>query len=174
MSLALRFQILPEDLEARVKLALQALREGKISDIQAASFFFKYFFQRLYPMYRDTLEIATIIQDAVKNQIVGLIVPGLIDVTLHINTISDLQFTNGVNPKSPAMVFIDLQVVEEVILAKTNLAQALIQKKVKVKKLAEILKWLAPITTIQTEEMIEKVRDEDLIIINTNLQEIGF
>ena len=174
MSLALRFQVLPNDLEERVKQALQGLRDGKISDIQAASFFFKYFFQRLDPMYRDTPEIATIIQEAVKNQIVGLIVPDLIDVTLHINTISDLQFTKGVNPKSPTMAFIDLQVVEDVILAKTNLAQALIEKKVKVKKLAEILRWLAPITTIQTEELIEKVREEDLAIIDMNLQEIGF
>lgn len=125
-------------------------------------------------MYRDTQETATIIQEAVKNQVVGLIVPDLIDVTLHIINISDLQFTKGVSPKSPAMAFIDLQVVEDVILAKTNLAQALIEKKVKVKKLADILRWLAPITTIQTEEMITKVREEDLAIIDANLQEIGF
>jgi len=174
MSLAIRFQVLPEDLEIRIKSALQALKIGRISDVQATSFFFKYFFQRLDPMYRHTPEIASTIQKAVENQGVGLIVPDLIEVTLHINTINDLQFAKGVNIKSPAIAFLNLQIVEDVILAKTNLAQALIEKKVKVKKLAEILRWLAPITAIQTEEMIEKVREEDLAIINMNLQEIGF
>ena len=174
MSLAIRFQILPAALETRVKAALQALRDGHLTEIQATSFFFSYFFQRLAPMYRNNPQTAKIIQDSVKNQVVGLIVPNLIDVTLHITTISDLQFTKGVNPKSPAMGFADLQVVEDVILAKTTLVQALIDKKVKVKKLAEILKWLAPISTIQTEDMLTKVREEDLAIIDLNLREIGF
>lgn len=49
MSLAIRFQVLPDDLEARVKLALQALREGKITDIQATSFFFQILFPTLRP-----------------------------------------------------------------------------------------------------------------------------
>jgi hypothetical protein len=174
MSLAIRFQVLPAALEKRVKAALQALRDGQLTDIQATSFFFSYFFQRLAPMYRDVPQIAKTIQEAVKNQLVGLVVPNLIDVTLNISTITDLQFTKGVNPKSPTMSFADLQVVEDVILAKTTLPQALIDKKVKVKKLAEILRWLAPISTIQTEETLIKVRTEDLAIIERNLQEIGF
>lgn len=174
MSLAIRFQVLPTTLEKRVKAALQALRDGKLTDIQATSFFFKYFFQRLDPMYQDAPQIAKTIQEAVKNQIVGLIVPSLIDVTLHINTIADLQFTKGVPLKSPSMAFADLQVVEDVILAKTPLPQALIEKKVKVKKLGDILRWLAPISTIQTEEILVKVRNEDLAIIERNLLEIGF
>lgn len=174
MSLAIRFQVLPPALEKRVKAALQALRDGHLTDIQATSFFFKYFFQRLAPMYRNNPQTAKTIQDAVKNQLVGLIVPNLIEVTLHITTLADLQFTKGVNPKSPAMAFADLQVVEDVILAKTTLVQGLIDKQVKVKKLAEILKWLAPISTIQTEDILVNVREEDLAIIDANLHEIGF
>lgn len=174
MSLAIRFQVLPAALETRVKAALQALRDGKLTDIQATSFFFKYFFQRLAPMYRDTPQIAKTIQEAVKNQLVGLVVPNLIDVTLHINTITDLQFTRVVAIKSPNMAFADLQVVEDIILAKTTLPQALIDKRMKVKKLGDILRWLAPISTIQTEEMLVKVRNEDLAIIEKNLLEIGF
>ncbi|MDD1777548.1 MAG: hypothetical protein LUQ65_05210 [Candidatus Helarchaeota archaeon] len=174
MTLAIRFQVLPATLETRVKAALQALRDGHLTDIQAMSFFFKYFFQRLAPMYRDAPQIARTIQEAVKNQLVGLVVPNLVDVTLHITTITDLQFTRGVPPKSPSMGFADLQVVEDVILAKTTLPQALIEKKVKVKKLGDILRWLAPISTIQTEETLVKVRNEDLAILEKNLHEIGF
>lgn len=174
MSMAIRFQSLPEELEKRVKLALGAIVEGNLTDIQAASFFFKYFFQRLNPMYNDTPKTAEIIQEAVKDQNVGLIVPKFIDVTMHINTITDLVFTNGVAFKTPSLTFADLKVVEDIILAHTTLPEALMAKRIKIKKLADILKWLAPISTIQTEEMLQKVRDEELIILNELLEEIGF
>lgn len=172
--MAIRFQSLPEDLENRVKLALGALVEGNLTDIQAASFFFKYFFQRLDPMYMDTPKVAEIIREAVKNQDVGLVVPKYIDVTMHINTITDLVFTNGVAYKTPALTFADLKVVEDIILAYTTLPEALMAKKIKIKKLADILKWLAPIATVQTEEMLQKVRTEELAILNKLLVEIGF
>ncbi len=174
MTMAIRFQVLPEELENRVKSVLNGLVEGKLTDIQMASFFFKYFFQRLDPMYKDTPKIAQTIQDAVKNQDVGLIVPKLIEVTMHINTISDMVFTNGVGYKTPSLSFADLQVVEEVILARINLPEALIAKKIKIKKLGKILKWLAPIATIQTEEMLQKVRDEELALLSPILKEMGF
>lgn len=174
MTMAIRFQELPEEMEKRVKLALGAIVKGTLTDIQAASFFFRYFFQRLDPMYEDTPKIAQTIQEAVKNQDVGLVVPKLIDVTMHINTISDLNFANGVGYKTPSLNFADLQVVEDIILAHITLPEALIAKKIKIKKLAKILKWLAPMATIQTEEMLQKVRNEELVILNQLLEDIGF
>ncbi len=174
MSLAIRFQSLPEELENRVKMALQAVVERKLTDVQAAAFFFKFFFQRLEPMYKDTPDIAKAIKAGVQNQLVGLIVPKLIDVTMQINNISDLQFTNGVLFKTPSMTFNDIQVVADIILAHITLPEALMAKKLKVKKLANILQWLAPIATIQTEEMLQKVRDDELRILNNLLIEIGY
>ncbi len=83
-------------------------------------------------------------------------------------------FKKGIALKSSAMDFKDLQVVEDIILAHITLPEALIAKKVKVKKLANILKWLAPISTLQTDEMLRKIREEDLAIIEKNLREIGY
>ncbi len=174
MSISILFQVLPDDLERRVKTALQALRDGNITDIEAASFFFNYFFQRLEPMYRNNPKAAQVIQESVKQQEIGLIVPNLVEVTLHIKTISELSFTKGVNPKSPAMIFNALQVVEDILLAKTTLSQALIENKIKIKKMANILRWLAPIATIQTEAILQQVREEDLAILEKNLQKIGY
>ena len=48
------------------------------------------------------------------------------------------------------------------------------QLKIKIKKLAKILKWLAPIATLQTEEVLQKVRDEELKILNQLLEDMGF
>ena len=42
------------------------------------------------------------------------------------------------------------------------------------KELAEILKWLAPIATIQTEEMLQKVRDEEIALLTQLLEDIGY
>ncbi|MHA1267194.1 MAG: hypothetical protein ACTSRS_18290 [Candidatus Helarchaeota archaeon] len=174
MSLAIRFQKLPPALENRVTTALTALAEGKLSDIQAASFFFNYFFQRLEPMYRDNPKTAQMIQDAVKNQNIRMIIPKLVDVTLHINAISDLEFTNKVNLKTPSMTFGELQVIEDILLARKMLTEALMENKIKIKKMADILRWLAPIATLQTEAMLEQVREEDLTILDKNLREIGY
>ena len=129
MSVGIRFQVLPEELEVRVKTALKALVDGKITDIQVAMFFFKYFFQRLEPMYRDNQSAANTIQEAVKNQFVGLIVPNLVEVTLYINTIDDMEFTKGVAFKTPILDFKNLQVVEDVVLARITLAETLMNKK---------------------------------------------
>lgn len=172
--MSIRFQHLPLELEHRVKTALQALREGNLTDIQAASFFFRYFFQRLEPMYRDNPVAVKTIPAVVKSQEVGLVVPKLVDVTLQITTISDLKFSKGVGIKSPSMIFEDLQTVEDILLARTTLPQALVDKKIKVKKLASILKWLAPIATLQSEETLQQIREEDLNILAQNLQEIGY
>ncbi|NVM55650.1 MAG: hypothetical protein HWN66_18265 [Candidatus Helarchaeota archaeon] len=174
MSIGILFQVLPADLEKRVKTALQALRDGILTDIQVISFFFKYFFERLEPMYRNNPIAANAIQESVKNQEIGLVVHRLVDVTMYINTLSDLKFENGVALKIPSLVFDKLQVIEDILLAHTTLTQILVDKKVKVKKLATILRWLAPITTIQTEEILEKVRDEDLALLDKNLKKIGF
>ncbi|MHA1651007.1 MAG: hypothetical protein ACTSYB_12500, partial [Candidatus Helarchaeota archaeon] len=81
MSISILFQVLPDDLERRVKTALQALRDGNITDIEAASFFFNYFFQRLEPMYRNNPKAAQVIQESVKQQEIGLNVPNLVEVT---------------------------------------------------------------------------------------------
>lgn len=170
----IRFQVLPEELETRFRSALKALEEGTMTDLKAVEFFFKYFFQRLDPMYRDNPKVAQIIKEAVKKQIVGFIVPKLIDVTLDIETISDLRFTKGVSPRSPALIFSDLDSVVEIVLARTTFVEILIAKKLKVKKMAKILRWLAPISTIQTKEMLQKVREEDLAILDRLLQEIDY
>jgi hypothetical protein len=174
MSLAIRFQVLPPDLELRVKTALQALVDGKMTDLEAGAFFFKFFFNRLDPMYRENPPVANTIKEAVKNQLVGLQVPNLVDITLNITTISDLNFAKGIAFKTPTMIFNDIKVVEDIILAHSTLPQVLMEKKLKIKKLADILKWLAPIATIQTEETLQRVRDEELSILIKLLEEIGY
>lgn len=144
----IRFQVLPEELEGRVKKAFRALAKGKIIDVQGTKFFFKYFFERLKPMYRDKPKEAKAIKAALQDQVVGLIVPKFVNVTLHIKTIDELIFTEGVAPKDPAMIFDDLHVLEEMILVKTSIADILINKRMNVRKMAKVLKWLAPITTV--------------------------
>ena len=121
MSMSILFQVLPEALETRVKTALQALRDGNLTDIQAASFFFNYFFQRLDPMYRENPQAETAIKNAAKNQQIGLIVPKLVEVTMDIKTVADLVFTKGVKLKTPTMTFDELQTVEDILIAKITL-----------------------------------------------------
>lgn len=174
MSISVRFQILPEETERRVKIALKGLTDGKMTDIEGATIFFKYFFLRLKPMYRNTPTIANTIEKALQNQQVGLIVPNIVDVVLQINTINDLQFKNGVTIKTPSLVFKKLQVIEEVLLGYTTFPEMLIAKKLRIKKLGKILKWMAPIAAIQTEEMLQKVYEEDVALMATLLEELGY
>ena len=175
MAVNIRFQVLPEELENRFRAAFNALKEGDLTDVQATKFFFKYFFQRLEPMYRDKPKVAQVIQDAVKNQIVGFIVhPNIVDVTLNIETISDLHFSKGVALKNPALIFDKLEDVIGIILTYISIPEALVKKKIQVRKMGKILRWLAPITTIQTEETVQRVREEDLAIFDRLLQEMGY
>ncbi|MHA1131725.1 MAG: hypothetical protein ACTSQQ_13060, partial [Candidatus Helarchaeota archaeon] len=112
---------------------------------------------------------------AVKNQEIGLIVlPNLVEVTMTIQTISDLAFKHGVKPKTPTMTFTALKIVEDILLARVTLPEAIMTNKIKVKKLPNILRWLAPIATIQSEEVLQKIRAKDLAILDTNLRAIGF
>ena len=163
-----------EETERRVKIALKGLTDGKMTDIEGATIFFKYFFLRLKPMYRDTPKIANTIEKALQNQQVGLIVPNVVDVVLQINTINDLQFKNGVTIKTPSLVFEKLQVIEEVLLGYATFPEMLIAKKLRIKKLGKILKWMAPIAAIQTEEMLQKVYEEDVALMATLLEELGY
>jgi hypothetical protein len=175
MSMQILFQHLPEDFEQRVKTALQALQEGNLTDIQAASFFFNYFFQRLEPMYDDAPKTKATIEAGLLNQELGLIVrPNLAEVTMQINSISDLSFSPGVKLKTPSMTFTELQIVEDVLLARITLPEAMMTNKIKVKKLPNILRWLAPIATIQSEEVLQRIRGEDLAILDKNLKVIGY
>jgi hypothetical protein len=153
---------------------LKALVDGKMTDIEGASIFFKYFFLRLKPMYHDAPVIAHTIEKAVQNQQIGLVVPKIVDVVLHINTINDLQFKNGVTIKTPTLVFEKLQVLEKILLGYTTFPEMMIAKKLKIKKLAKILKWMAPIAAIQTEEMLQKVHEEDVALMATLLKELGY
>ncbi len=174
MSISVKFQILPEETERRVKIALKALVDGKMTDIKGASIFFKYFFLRLKPMYHDTPTIANTIEKAVQNQQIGLVVPNVVDVVLQINTINDLQFKNGVTIKTPTLTFEKLQIIEEILLGYATFPEMLIAKKLKIKKLAKVLKWMAPIAAIQTEEMLQRVYEEDVALMATLLEELGY
>jgi hypothetical protein len=126
-------------------------------------------------MYRDNPKAEQVIKDAVKGQTVGFIVePNLVDATLHIETISDLRFTKGVAQRSPALIFPKLDNVVDIILTYVTIPEAMVKKYLKIRKMGKILRWLAPIATIQTEEIIEKVRDEDLSILDRLIQELGY
>ena len=126
-------------------------------------------------MYRDDPKTKATIEVGLQNQELGLLVrPNLVEVTMQVHTISDLSFSPGVTLKTPSMTFIELQIVEDVLLARITLPEAMMTNKIKVKKLPNILRWLAPIATIQSEEVLQRIRAEDLDILDKNLKAIGY
>jgi hydrogenase-4 membrane subunit HyfE len=174
MSADIRFPTLPSELEKRVRTATRAFLDKAVSDIAMVRFFFQYFFERLEPMYQDTPKVAQSIKKVLTNQQFAIVVPRLVEVTVFTKSVSELNFKQGVDVKDPTITFDGLKTVLYIILSNTTIFKAYMDKKLKIKKVPEILKWLAPIAAIQTDETLKRVQEQDLELISKLLLELGY
>jgi hypothetical protein len=174
MSADIRFPPLPKDLEHRVRFAIRAFIEKTISDVQMVQFFFQYFFQRLELMYQGGSKEARDINKALINQQFSIIVPKLVEVTVTTKSTFELSFTSGIDIKNPSITFDSLKTVLDIILSSTTIFKAYMDKRLKIKKFPEILKWLAPIATLQTPETLARIQEADLNLIKKSLLNIGY
>jgi hypothetical protein len=169
-----RFQPLTEELEERAKKAITAFKDNDVTDVQMVTFFFKYFFTRLEPLYKMYPKQAGQVRNTVKDLVFGVRVPKAVNVTVSVKNINEITVVKDTSPKNPVILFDSVKTVELITLAKYSMIQAFLDKKLQVKKLVKILKWLAPIIGLLTHETIKAIRADDLVLIDRLLQEMGY
>jgi hypothetical protein len=174
MSAEIRFPPLYNELEQRIRVVTRAFIEKVISDVQVIKFFFQYFFQRLELMYENDAKLTRMIQKVLYQQQFAIIVPRLVEVTVIINSIKDLDFKRGADVKDPSITFDSLKTVLDIFFSNTTILKAYTDRKLKIKKIPEILKWLAPISSIQTDETLKRVQEQDLELVSKLLSELGY
>jgi hypothetical protein len=167
--------VLTAQLEERVEKSIQSFLQGNIPAIKMVSFFFKYFFFRLEYMFkRIPQNKANTLREVIKNQVFEVIVPNAVQTIVSTNSITDLTIKEGLDKKIPIIIIDTIRTVSDIVLVKTTMLQSFMNGKIKIKKSSDIFKWLAPISSIQNTKMIQDIRKEDLALVESLLQELGY
>lgn len=170
--LAVRFQTLPPELAERIDTVFQDVDSGVMDPIRLTQLHFEYFFKRVELMCDDGA-LATV-QEGGQGRVVGIVIPGFTEATLHIDTIPEIRITPGVKPKDPELIFADWQLVKDIFTAKAFLVEAFLTGKLRIRNLPDVLKWFAPIAAVQTVQAVEQARVADLALLDEMLRSEGY
>ena len=119
--------------------------------------------------YPDTEQL----EKAAKGENFALIIKGSVDYRATFgDKITDFTAVPGSKSTDPAMIFLDMDTFLDVILSKKELLRAGIEKKLEVRKMAKMLKWMAPIIALQTDETQKILEEKCPAILAKVLDEI--
>lgn len=154
-----KFVPLPEELQERVIRVMKKIENGEIDPDLGGEFFMKYFAQRL-GIIADNHPNSALFHQAAKGQRLALIIKGCIDYSAVFgDKITEFTAVKGSKPSDPAMIFNDMDTFLDVILNKKDLMRAGVEKKVEVRKMAPLFKWIAPIMA-QNDENTQSLLEE--------------
>ena len=162
--MGIKFVPLPEHLQQRVINVMRKVESGEIAPDIGGKFFMDYFSQRLgiiLDNYPDTEKL----EQAAKGQQLALIIKDSVDYRATFgDKVTDFTAVPGSKPTDPAMIFLDMDTFLDVVLCKKDLLRAGIEKKVEVRKMAKLLKWMAPILALQ-DDNTQKILEEKCPVI---------
>ncbi len=172
-SMGIKFVRLPVPLQERLTKVMRKVESGEIDSDWGSQLFMKYFAQRL-GIIVDNSPNSDILHQAAKGMRLVLIIKGTkID---HTATFGDkvTQFTieRGSKLNDPAMIFMNMDTFLDVILSRKDLMRAGVEKKVEVRKMANLFKWMAPILAMQTDKIQTLLEEKCPPILDQIITEI--
>ena len=171
-AMGIKFVPLPEWLQERVTNVMRKIEAGEIDPSFGGKFFMNYFSQRLgiiLENYPDSAEL----EKAAKGQRFAVIIKGSVDYYATFgDKITDFTTAPGSKPSDPAMIFYDMDTFLDVILSKKELLRAGFEKKLEVRKMAKMLRWMAPILALQTDDTQKILEEKCPPILNKVIDEI--
>jgi len=154
-----KFVPLPEALQKRVIKVMKKIESKEIDPDFGGQLFMKYFAQRL-AIIADNHPNSALFHKAAKGQRMALIIKGSIDYSAAFgDKITEFTSEKGSKLSDPAMIFNDMDIFLDVILNKKDLMRAGVERKVEVRKMAPLFKWVAPIMAANdanTQKLLEE------------------
>jgi hypothetical protein len=95
-------------------------------------------------------------------------------VTVFLKSFDEIPVDEVPDYKAAKLTFDDIWTVFAIIASDTTLMQALLEKKVKIDKMAELAKIFIPIEALNPKERLFEVRDQDMELLSQILLELGF
>ena len=171
-SMGIKFVPLPEYLQQRVINVMKKIESGELDPGFGGKFFMKYFSQRL-GIIIDNHPNTEKLHEAAKGQQLALIIKDSVDYRATFgDKVTDFTAEPGSKPSDPAMIFYEMDTFLDVILSKKDLLRAGIEKKLEVRKMAMLLKWMAPILALQDDETQKLLEEKCPAILEQVLDEI--
>jgi hypothetical protein len=167
-----KFVQLPEELQKRVIRVMKKIESHEIDPDVGGEFFMNYFAQRL-GIIADNHPNSALFHQAAKGQHLVLIIKGCIDYSAVFgDKITEFTAQRGSKPSDPAMIFNDMDTFLDVILNKKDLMRAGVEKKVEVRKMAPLFKWMAPIMAANDEKTQQLLEEKCPKLLEAAIAEI--
>ncbi len=168
------FNELTPELRERGLRFFKDIENKVVTGQTAAEFFFRYFFQRLKVMFADEPEKLDIITNNSFDSSCMFAVRGLFDVTVYLKSFDEIIVTEKFLPKTAKLTFDNIWTVFAVISSDLTFVQAVIEKKVKIDRLADLAKIFAPIEALSAKERLAAIKTKDMQLLSEILQELGY
>jgi len=174
LAVSMTFNELTPELRERGIQFFQAIENKSITGLIAAQFFFRYFFQRLRLMFNGEPDKLEYIASNSMNRKCSLAVRGLFQVTVFLKTFDEILVDETPDYKIPKFTFDNIWTVFAIIASDITLMQSILDKKVKIDKMAELAKIFIPIEALNPKERLLEIRDQDMELLSQILTELGF
>jgi len=178
MSLGIKFVPMPPDVQKRIIKVIRRIEAGEIDPEFGANFFMNYFVGRL-KIIADNHPKSEKLHQLAKGQRFALIVKketgeNLIEHTALIgDRIDEFKYKAGVIGKDvPSIIFEDVDTFLDVLLNKKEMMQAISEKKMNITKISKLLRWMAPILSLNDEKTQELLEQECPKLMTRVLDEI--
>jgi len=168
------FNPLTPELRERGIRFFKAIENQSVTGLIAAQFFFRYFFQRLKLMFKGEPDKIDYIAKNSMNRKCVLAVKNLFQVTVFLKSFDEIPVDEIPDYKAPKLTFEDIWIVFAIIASDLTLMQALLDKKVRIDKMAELAKIFIPIEALNPKDRLLKVKEQDMELLSQILAELGF
>ena len=174
MAVSMTFNPLTPAIRERGIRFFKAIENKSVTGLVAAQFFFRYFFQRLKLMFKGEPDKLDYIAKNSMNRKCVLAVKNLFQVTVFLKSFDEIPVDEIPDYKAPKLTFEDVWIVFAIIASDLTLMQAILDKKVKIDKLADLAMIFIPIEALNPKERLAKVKDQDMELLSQILAELGF
>jgi len=176
LAVSMTFNELTPELRERGIQFFQAIENGSITGATAAQFFFRYFFQRLRLMFQDEPDKLDYIASESMNRKCMLAVKGknAFQVTVFLKNFDEIPVDETPDYKAPKITFDNIWTVFAVIASDTSLMQAILDKRVKIDKMAALAMIFLPIEALNPKDRLLQVKEQDMELLSQILAELGF
>ena len=156
----IRFVRLPVPLQERLTKVMRKVESGEIDPDWGSQLFLRYFAQRLGIIVNNSSK-RDYLNSIAKGMRLALIIKGTnINHTATFgDTVTQITIERGSKLSESAMIFMNMDIFLDVILSRKDLMRSSIEKKVEIRKVAHLFKWMGPIAAMQddrTQALLEE------------------
>ena len=174
MALSMTFNPLTPELRERGIRFFKAIEKREITGQTAAAFFFRYFFKRLQIMFETEPAKLELIASQSFGKSCMFAVRNLFHVTAHLKSYDEIPVDDSFDRNAPHLTFDNIWTVFEIVASDVTFIEAVLKKRIKIDKMAELAKIFAPIEALHPKDRLLAIKDRDMELLSQIIQESGF